>query len=467
MSHAPRIVICGLALCLLSACVGTTPHRQIRTLSVADPLGKDSLGDYNDLKHLPHDVFAQKVGERVVEGYRQFDLSVVEFDDQGKLWSREQQLGALDRLSEDADAKRNGAIILVFVHGWQENADVVNATVRCFRRMLYAWYQDEGPDGRRIIGVYVGWRGQSQRLPLLKYLTFWTRKKAAHKIGRGDMDELLVHLEDLKGQLMKSEPPDKRYGTRLVVIGHSFGGAIVFSALDNILKKSTLESIVPFQHGESNDVGVIRAGNTDLVVLLNPALETLLYSGLVEATTNCTRFNPYQNTVLMTIGAQNDSATGVDFPVGQFFPTLLQNFKTNSDERVMNKMTLGHYEKYFDYLLTGIGQTNSAVTASDKQDKDINIGRRRRVQLPSLSEGLIAQLNVFTNRQWNLFPYPGNPPPRERAPFLVISATPDIVDNHTGIWGNALVDFLRDFIAAHDDRQAEIQRQRGEPATGK
>jgi hypothetical protein len=205
-----RIAICGLALCLLSACVGTTPHQQIRTLAVADPLGKDSLGDYNDLKHLPHNVFAKKVGERIVESYQQFDLSVVEFDDQGKLWNKDQQLGALDGLVEDAGAKKNGAIILVFVHGWQENADVVNATVRCFRRMLYTWYQDEGPDGRRIIGVYVGWRGQSQRLPLLKYLTFWTRKKAAHKIGRGDMDELLVHLGDLKHRLMTFEPPEKR-----------------------------------------------------------------------------------------------------------------------------------------------------------------------------------------------------------------------------------------------------------------
>ena len=305
-------------------------------------------------------------------------------------------------------------------------------------------------------------------MPLLKYLTFWTRKQAAHKNGRGDLDELLVHEGDLKRRLTALEPPDKRYGTRLVVIGHSFGGAIVFSALDNILKKNTLESIVPFQHGESNEVGVIRAGDTDLVVLLNPALETLLYSGLVEATTNCTQFNLYQNTVLMTIAAQNDSATGVDFPVGQFFPTLLQNFKPNSDERVMNKTALGHYEPFFDYRLTGIGHTNSeAATASDKEDSDIEISRRRRAPLPALSEGLLAQMGVFTNRQWNLFPYPGNPPSRERAPFLVISATPDIVDNHTGIWGNALVDFLRDFIAAHDDRQAEIKRQRGEPASAK
>ena len=92
MSHSRSIATCGLALCLLSACVGTTPHRQIRTLSVTDPLGKDSLGDYNSLKHLPHDVFAKTVGERTIECYQQFDLSVVEFDDQGKLWNRDQQL---------------------------------------------------------------------------------------------------------------------------------------------------------------------------------------------------------------------------------------------------------------------------------------------------------------------------------------------------------------------------------------
>ena len=97
MSHAPRIVICGLALSFLSACVGTTLHQQIRTLAVADPLGKDSLGDYNDLKHLPHNALAQRVGERVLESYQQFDLSVVEFDDQGKFWNKEQQLGALAR----------------------------------------------------------------------------------------------------------------------------------------------------------------------------------------------------------------------------------------------------------------------------------------------------------------------------------------------------------------------------------
>src|SRR5271167_5194206 len=128
--------------------------------------------------------------------------------------------------------------------------------------------------------------------------------------------------------------------------------AIVFSALDNILKKNTLSSLLPFQHGETNTVGLITAGSADLVVLLNPAFETLLYSGLAHASMGCTNFDPQQTTLLMTIGAENDSATGGAFPAGQFFPSLLQNFKTGSDERAMNCTALGHYSPYFDCQLS-------------------------------------------------------------------------------------------------------------------
>jgi pimeloyl-ACP methyl ester carboxylesterase len=466
-SYTPPITICCLALCLLVACVGTIPHTQLRTLVVPDPLGKDSLGNYTDTTNLTDDALSLKVGERVVESYTEFDLSIVEFDDQGKFWDKKHQLVVLDKLVEDPAARQNGAIILVFVHGWQENTDVLNPTVGCFRQILYQWYLDERQDTRRrIIGVYVGWRGKSQRLPLLKSLTFWTRKKVAHKIGRGDMDELLVHLGDLKHQLMNLETPAKRRGTRLVVIGHSFGGAIVFSALDNILKKSTLESVVPLEKGETNKVGVISTGTTDLVVLLNPAFETLLYSGLAEATTNCTEFNNAQTTVLMTIGAQNDTATGVAFPIGQFFPTLLQNFKPHSDERRMNKTALGHYTPYFDYQLTGIVGTNSSsASASDRKHNEIHIRRKENARpritgtaMDILYVGIGEQLNSITNRQWNLVLYPGKKePPPPRSPFLVISATKDIVDNHTGIWGDPLVEFLRDFISIHDQRKAEAE----------
>jgi len=462
MLPAPPIVICGLAVCLLSGCLGTTPHAQLRTIVVADPFGKDSLGSFTDTTNLIDKALAHNIGERIVERYKEFDLDVVEFDDQGKLWNKD-QLDALDNLANDPEAIRNGAMILVFVHGWQENADVANPTVDRFRHMLYRWNLDEGPDGRRIIGIYVGWRGQSQRLPFLKYLTFWTRKKAAHKIGRGDMDELLVHLDELKHRLTNAKTTAKPNGTRLVVIGHSFGGAIVFSALDNILKKSTMASVLPFERNETNTVGVITAGNIDLVVLLNPAFETLLYSGLAEATMNCTNFNPSQTTVLMTIGAENDQATAASFPMGQFFPTLLQNFKIGSDERVMNRTALGHYTRYFDYQLSGNSATNSDdATASDTKRQRMPMTRRTKADFQAAArvstKGIATSLSSLAGSHWKLVPYPGKPEPALHAPFLVISATPDIVNNHTGIWKPALIEFLRDFIGVHDARKADIEK---------
>jgi pimeloyl-ACP methyl ester carboxylesterase len=463
--HTLPISVCCLLLSLLVACVGTTPHKQLRTLVVLDPLGANSLGTFTDTTNLTEEAFTNKVGERIIESYKEFDLDVVEFDDQGKFWSRTQQLAAIDRLAEDPLAKRNGAAILVFVHGWQENADVANLTVDHFRHILYKWNEFEGPNGRRVIGIYVGWRGLSQRLPLLKWLTFWTRKKAAHKIGRGDMDELLVHLGDLKHQLTIPTPAPDQSPTRLVIIGHSFGGAIVFSALDNILKKSTLESVVPFEKGETNTVGIISAGAPDLVVLLNPAFETLLYSGLEEATLNCTNYNPSQSTVLMTIGAENDSATGTAFPIGQFFPSLFQNFKPGSDERVMNTTALGHYTNYFDYRLMANVSTNSPTAGtSGVKRKSFHIHKLDKAQVRALtavtqptSAGVQSKLFSLPDRQWKLVPYPGKTVPPLHSPFLVISATPDIVDNHTGIWQDPLVEFLRDFIALHDDRKSELE----------
>jgi pimeloyl-ACP methyl ester carboxylesterase len=471
MSRAPRIIICGLAVCLLSGCVGTTPHAQIRTVAVNDPWGKDILGNYVDTTNLPNEALTNKIGERIVESYNEFDLSFVEFDDQGKFWNRDQQLGALDKLADDPQAKQRGAVILVFVHGWQENADVANPTVACFRQMLHRWSQDEGDDGRRILGVYVGWRGRSQQLPILTSLTFWPRKKAAHKIGRGDMDELLVHLDDLKRRLSANGTPGTKAATRLVVIGHSFGGAIVFSALDNILKKNTLASVLPFEHGETNKVGLITAGSADLVVLLNPAFETLLYSGLAHATMGCTNFDPEQTTLLMTIGAQNDSATGTAFPVGQFFPSLLQNFKGGSDERVMNRTALGHYTRYFDCQLSSNAGTNASPdSASVKSHKPIRSRHYSKADKEHVrtvtaetkpNYGICAMLHdAFPDSQWKLTPLQrqmGPPDPPVNSPFLVITATPDIVDNHTGIWGDPLGDFIRNFIEAHDARKAQFE----------
>jgi pimeloyl-ACP methyl ester carboxylesterase len=479
MLYRLSILISSILLAFMSGCVGTTPHVQLRTLASADPFGSDSLGSFTATTNLSDRAFKDKVGERIVESYQEFNLSVVEFDDQGKFWNKEQQLGGLHELAQDDIAKKNGAIIVVFAHGWFENADVLNPTVGCFRHLLYQLSLTEQSSNasrpRRIVGVYVGWRGGSQRLPLVKWLTFWNRKETAHKIGRGDMDELMVHLDDLKHELSLGDESPEKHATRLVIVGHSFGGAIMYSALDNILKENTLKNVMPFERGETNAVGVISGGAADLVVLINPAFEALLYSGLAEAASSCTNYNPDQTTILMTIGAENDQATGIAFPVGQFFPALVQNFKPNSEERILNRTSLGHYQRYFDYELStnAVTQTGPA-TASQKRRTGFHLRPLGGENLHMLSstnasglpvEGIRSMLNLLPDRSWKLEPYKSNPVPPAHSPFLVIAATKPVVDNHTGIWGDTLIEFLRDFIVEEDYRKTLIEGSKYLPKT--
>lgn len=115
---------------------------------------------------------------------------------------------------------------------------------------------------RKVVGIYVGWRGESIAIPGVNNITFWDRKNTAHEVGYLGMAELLLRLEEIRNIKNTQEPPIK---SRLVVIGHSFGGAAVYSATAQILADRFINSTK-----DKNYVGDA-AGFGDLVVLLNPA----------------------------------------------------------------------------------------------------------------------------------------------------------------------------------------------------
>ena len=115
----------------------------------------------------------------------------VEFDDFGNLMNRAQLLGAVQAANETAAA--NGTV-LVYAHGWHNGAQLGSESVNSFQELVgRASDLDRksrpSHSGRgNILGIYVGWRGDS--IPssgittLASYaLTFWDRKSAAHAIG--------------------------------------------------------------------------------------------------------------------------------------------------------------------------------------------------------------------------------------------------------------------------------------------
>ena len=91
--------------------------------------------------------------------------------------------------------------------------------------------------GRHVVGIYVGWAGESINASGIKYTTVEDRKLTAQKVAQGSVRELLARLNHVRGRYGQAEKTDTHRGTgmRMVSIGHSFGGLILFESLQQAL----------------------------------------------------------------------------------------------------------------------------------------------------------------------------------------------------------------------------------------
>ena len=279
-----------------------------------------------------------------------FTLSYVEYDDQGLLYSREQldkTLGHIKNIKTKQD-------IVVFIHGWRHNAKTDDENVVDIRGYLKAISSlaNSKKNGRKISGVYVGWRGVNidifgEHPFLLDAFTFYNRKDVSIEIGNGQIIELLLELEK-----MKNENPN----SRLFIIGHSFGGSIVLTALKNIFANRALTSKSGAYKGFGNSV-----------ILINPAIEGTSYFELREISeylnANPENIQKDKRPNLITVTSNGDMATKLAFPIARFLPiSLLETHSTINrknqgyyhnqySEFDMDLYTVGHFEKFTTHYL--------------------------------------------------------------------------------------------------------------------
>ncbi len=108
---------------------------------------------------------------------KEFYLGFVEFDDQGQLRDREQMNVVLDTYSQISVS--DDVIITAFVHGWHHSAAPYDSYVESFKQLLahvshtetVSSQQDKRAE-RKVLGVYIGWRGDSSVLPIVKLRNF-------------------------------------------------------------------------------------------------------------------------------------------------------------------------------------------------------------------------------------------------------------------------------------------------------
>ena len=263
-----------------------------------------------------------------LEEHADYSLSFIELDDQGELWSPSQldiALAQLERLS----ATSAGVALVVFVHGWNNDASEreerpETGSIYQYRKFLVRLSDDieerfPGID-IPVMGIYLGWRGTVSNVPLIREASFYNRRGAAERIAGASATEAIYRILTT----MRTNP-----NSRSVLIGHSFGSmilerALAQAAVSALLASPEQELIFP----------------ADLVVLLNPAGSASQTKQMVDILARnrlkTYRFddkgNRYERPLIVSFTSATDKATRLFFPVGMSVKAINKKFRQYGQE---------------------------------------------------------------------------------------------------------------------------------------
>jgi len=424
-----RICLVSIGLILLSSCtINKQYHTQYETCRTATPQAdckSSTVIDFQD----------------AADPDANYSLGFIEFDDQGQLHDRKQLSYLIDDLYNRAND--DSLLIVLFVHGWQHNAQHNDRYVINFHETLRMLSQEESQaarmemrETRQIAGVYLGWRGRSVNIPVINATTFWERKNTAHTVGRGGVAEVLSRLEEIRNLKTNIDQTNPITQTRLVIIGHSFGGAIVYTALSQILMDRFVQTKGPA--GIASDV----RGFGDLVVLLNPAFEATQFLSHRLMSNERGHYFDSQLPVLAVLTSESDWATKYAFWAGRTVSTLFNTYKdikyvnkaTNKEEILSegsaNRTAIGHFKPI---------ETHFLEYKPDAKIED-DMVTYQRVQ----AEWNTDAPNTSIEFKHSMLHHNNNSVGHN--PYLIIKVDKRIIPNHSDIFSNEVGDFIRNFI---------------------
>ncbi|MEQ1860910.1 MAG: hypothetical protein ABMA13_13325 [Chthoniobacteraceae bacterium] len=268
-----------------------------------------------------------------------YNLAFVEFHEDGYAQD-ERQLAEAGKLIR----KARKPIVVVYVHGWHNSSK--SKDVCRFERFIHGLANTPivRAHGHEIVGVYVGWRGESvdaERLGKLSFVntfSYWDREDAGHllangkKVGAGT--SLLAAVRQL-GREVESVRA-RGVGCQSVLLGHSFGGLVLEETIGQAIE-------------DGLETGSEDAITWDLAITLNCANRAAYSRGLLEKLDEAFTYEagkgfvarkqrsvviPAHRSVLIAVGAANDRATKVALPLGNWLGSVfkLQMFGLFEDD---------------------------------------------------------------------------------------------------------------------------------------
>lgn len=416
------------AIIILAGCAGKNAYHTVD-------------GPPGNCLHPPNETCRQSYYQE----YPGYDVAFAEFTERGNAFNNQWIENVLKRIR--AHASQQGVIVITFIHGWKHNAKETDLNLIDFKKSLADIAKGSSTLlGRRLVGVYIGWRGASLEIPFIKNLTFWDRKAVAKEVGSGGVSKFLLELDKIDQQMPQNV---------LVIAGHSFGGAIVVSAVSEILAERAINR-------PGDDLGMTIG---DAVIVLNPAIEANRVLNLVEAALNQT-YPANQGPLFISISSNADAATHQSFPIGQtlgllfnwhqldlertyYFDRLSKEHLVLKEEH-LDTTTVGNFAPYLTHWLT-----------AENSDEKPNVKLQPCAQVPDqcIPKGLTT-----------LSGHPTFGPLPDNYPLYFIKTDKTVITGHNDIFNPVvracILSIIDDVVRRALAPEAAVFGDRVAPATG-
>jgi hypothetical protein len=264
----------------------------------------------------------------------------LEFRDAGSLWSSDQKKAILAKIAELK--KENRPLYLVaFVHGWHHNADdggSLSDLARAKRDPVkFDYFMARQADQLRrlmeqrgsaahanVLGIFVGWRGDSVTTFPFNKFTIGNRAAAADRLARNrNNDSLYITLRDINAAALDADP-----NARMLIAGHSLGGRVLSQMLVNEIVSGTPEPL----------------GKNTQILALEPAVGADCYDRAFGP--NAPAAPKAERPTFISISSQDDTAISRIYPFGSIF--LIHDCSTKSSA---SGVTIGNHDDYLTHTL--------------------------------------------------------------------------------------------------------------------
>lgn len=360
-------------------------------------------------------------------------LAHVEIDDQGELIRFEQLRRVTDRIKVESSEP---LLLLVYLHGWNRNSseklltggkDLLN-----FRKKLTELSK---VSERKVMGVFVSWRGRSLS-PFPVGIDYFHRHAAARRAGGLGGTEVLYEL----GGAARAAHSENR----VVMIGHSLGGAMLESAVGEAVAGQVVS-----RHAQGLSLRR-RDFPADLFIAVNSAESAIAARQLVSVFKNRGIQEVEGGPLLVSLTSEEDTITSYLSPLGNVIGRWVPGFnffntgvsgRYRVDEELDSKRgkqaaahrtTVGHFEPLFSHRYT-----------RSANESEVNGGRELVLinQQPSHEGGFLVRgegEDFFYDRRVNAY---------NDTPYWVVPVPRSILKGHNDQWNDTFTGMMTAMIA--------------------